>query len=57
MQILLLQLIVIMILYLFFMVKISFESKEISIGPKPNDLLMYEHKIYVVCGESNSMVI
>ena len=33
------------------------ESKEISIGPKPNDLLMHEHKIYVVCGESNSMVI
>ena len=33
------------------------ESKEISIGPKPNDLLMHEHKVYVVCGESNSMVI
>ena len=39
------------------MVKILIESKEISIGPKPNDLLMHEHKIYVVCGESNSMVI
>lgn len=33
------------------------EDKVISVGPKPNDLLMHDYKVYVICGESNSMVI
>ena len=33
------------------------EIKNISIGPKPNDLLQIDEKIYIICGESNSIVI
>lgn len=33
------------------------EGKSIHVGPKPNDLLMWNDKIFVVCGESNSVVI
>lgn len=32
------------------------ESKNIKIGPKPNDLLRVNDKIYTICGESNSIV-
>ena len=32
------------------------ESRNIKIGPKPNDLLRVEDKIYTICGESNSIV-
>lgn len=46
-----------MILYLFFYGENLIEDKVISVGPKPNDLLMHDYKVYVICGESNSMVI
>ncbi|MCE9656307.1 YncE family protein [Clostridium celatum] len=33
------------------------EKKNIKIGPNPNDLILVDNKIYVICGESNAVVI
>lgn len=33
------------------------EIKNISVGPKPNDLVQINNKIYTICGESNSIVV
>ena len=33
------------------------EISNIKIGPKPNDLVKVEDKIYTICGESNSIVV
>lgn len=36
---------------------INFEEiRNIKIGPKPNDLVKVENKIYTICGESNAIV-
>jgi YVTN family beta-propeller protein len=33
------------------------EKKNIKIGPAPNDLTVYDNKVYTICGESNSVVV
>lgn len=33
------------------------EKRNIKIGPNPNDLILVDNKIYVICGESNAVVI
>lgn len=33
------------------------EEKNAKVGPSPNDLIVYKKKVYIICGESNSVVV
>lgn len=41
----------------FFNVKTLVEEKNFKVGPKPNDILLVDDKLYTICGESNAVVV
>lgn len=41
----------------FFNAETLVEEKNLKVGPKPNDIVVVEDKLYTICGESNAVVV